>query len=674
MKRVLVVDDNEEGAYLLRALLEGHGYLVETARNGRDAIDKARQIPPDLVVSDLLMPVMDGYALLREWKADPQLRQTPFVVYSATYTDPADEQLAFDLGADAFLHKPAEPEALLERLRSVLAGVETVGTPKRGPTIGGEPLLQRYNATLIRKLEDRTAQLEATNRQLREEHAQLVLRDQVLEAMSQGIIICDACDPELPIVYASPGFERLTGWDAEEIVGRNCRFLQGPDTDRNAVARIRRALEKEAPCSVELLNYRKDGTPFFNDLNISPVRDEHGRVTHYVGVQNDVTDRRALETQLRQAQKLEAVGQLAAGVAHDFNNLLSVIMSYAAFASEAAGPGQLHDDLEEIRMAGERAATLTRQLLAFSRQQVLQPRVLRVPEVVQSMEKLLRRLIGAQVSLTFELRGSFVVFADAGEIEQILVNLVVNARDAMPDGGELTIEVDDATLDDAYADDHVDLDPGDYVLLAVTDTGVGMSAGVRERIFDPFFTTKTEGRGTGLGLATVYGIVKQSGGHIVVYSEPGEGTTFKIFLPRHRGDDAAKGDTTSPPARLQGNETVLVVEDETKVRVVATEILRRNGYDVLEASNGADALALAARHEGPIQLLLTDMVMPKMSGAQLAREMGAVRPTTKVMFMSGYTESSVIRRGVIDGSARFVQKPITPTRLLQAVREALDAE
>jgi len=674
VKRVLVVDDKAEAAYFLRALLEGHGYRVETSADGQDALDKARQEPPDLIVSDLLMPVLDGYALLREWKADPRLCHAPFIVYTATYTEPADEQLARDLGADAFLHKPADPDELLEHIRSVLDHAKASGAAASARATDDEPLLRRYNATLIRKLEDRTAQLEKANRRLHEEHAQLVLQDRVLQAVSQGILICDACAPDLPIIYASPGFERLTGYRAAEIAGRNCRFLQGPDTDRNTVAKIREALAREHPCSVEILNYRQDGTPFYNELTISPVRDEQGRTTHFVGVQTDVTERRELEMQLRQAQKLEAVGQLAAGVAHDFNNLLSVIMSYATFAVESVGPGQLRDDLEEIRMAGERAATLTRQLLAFSRQQVLQPRVLAVPEVVAGMDKLLRRLIGEQVSLTIEARGTFLVFVDPGEIEQILVNLAVNARDAMPDGGALTIEIDDVSLDEAYADDHVDLTPGDYVMLAVTDSGVGMDATVRERIFEPFFTTKTEGRGTGLGLATVYGIVKQSEGHILVYSEPGQGTTFKIFLPRHEGAHGSDRGTAGPPARLDGDETVLVVEDEDKVRAIACAILERKGYTVLHAANGPDALALAAAHPGPIHLLLTDVVMPKMSGGQLARELKAERPDAIVMYMSGYTENTALRRNVIDGTARFVPKPLTPARLLRAVRAALDGD
>ncbi len=364
-------------------------------------------------------------------------------------------------------------------------------------------------------------------------------------------MITDPGQPDNPIVYASPGFERITGYGAEEVLGRNCRFLQGKDTDPVEVARLREAVRAGEPCTVELLNYRKDGTPFWNELSLSPVRDDGGRLTHFVGVQVDVTARRSLEEQFRQVQKMEAIGQLAGGVAHDFNNLLTIINGYSELLLQtlpAEDPSRAL--ITEINKAGERSAGLTRQLLAFSRQQILAPRVLNLNEVVIDIEKMLRRLIGEDVQLDTVLDPRvWVVRADPGQVEQVLMNLAVNARDAMPGCGRLTIETRNIDLDETYARTHPDARAGPHVLLSVTDTGSGMSPEVQTRIFEPFFTTKGPGKGTGLGLPTVYGIIKQSGGHVAVTSVVGIGTTFKVYLPRA---EQTLGELKIPP-RTRGN-------------------------------------------------------------------------------------------------------------------------
>ncbi|CAN5203682.1 hypothetical protein BH11MYX1_BH11MYX1_33060 [soil metagenome] len=507
--------------------------------------------------------------------------------------------------------------------------------------------------------------------------AELRIRDRAIEAVAQGIIITDASKADNPIIYASPGFLRLTGYASEDVLGRNCRFLQGAATDSEPIATLRRAIRAGQACTVELLNFRADGTPFWNSLAVSPVRDEAGRVTNFVGVQTDSTARRRLEAHYLQAQKMEAVGRLAGGVAHDFNNLLSVISSYAELIREELKPGDpIRADVEEIHAAASRATVLTRQLLAFSRQQVFETKVLSLNAVLGGVEKMIGRLIGADIEVTIlptnELGN---IRADPGQLEQVLMNLSVNARDAMPQGGKLTIETTNIELDEDYTSSHHDIAAGPYVLLAVTDTGVGMDKETLARIFEPFFTTKEKGRGTGLGLATVFGIVKQSGGHILVYSEPGTGSAFKLYFPRVQ--DRLEARPSAPPPLVREHEpvagTILLVEDEEQVRVLARTILRREGYVVLEAANGGEALLICEQHGANIDLLLTDVVLPRMSGRQLVERLAPVRPTMKILYMSGYTDDTILHHGILDSSVAFLQKPFTPTSMALKVRDVLRA-
>jgi PAS domain S-box-containing protein len=417
----------------------------------------------------------------------------------------------------------------------------------------------------------------------------------------------------------------------------------------------------------------KDGRLFEVDLVARPL-EFAGRRARLV-LARDVTAQRHLENQLRQSQKMEAVGQLAGGIAHDFNNLLTAILGSTQLLLQATPPGDVRrEDVEEIRNAGLRAAELTRQLLAFSRRQVLAPKVLELNAVVANMDKMLRRLIGEDVELATALHAEAgAVNADPGQLEQVLLNLVVNARDAMPGGGRVLIETTRVLLRDELVERRHRLPPGDYVCLAVTDSGLGMDESTQAHLFEPFFTTKEVGKGTGLGLATVYGIVKQSGGYIWVYSEPGRGTTVKVYLPRVPGAADPPLPAPEPPALRGGHETVLLVEDAAPVRTLARRSLEACGYTVLDAADGPSAIELSARHAGAIAVLVTDVVMPGMSGRELAERLAPTRPAMKVLYTSGYTDDAMVRQGVLNAGVAFLQKPFVPDSLARKVRDVLDS-
>ena len=487
-------------------------------------------------------------------------------------------------------------------------------------------------------------------------------------------IMITALDGE--IVYVNPAFEHVTGYSRSEVIGRAPSFLKSGRHDAAFYRAMWETLERGEVWSGPIVNRRKDGTLYDAEVVISPVRDAAGRITHYVEVGRDVTHERELEAQLRQAQKMEAVGQLAGGIAHDFNNLINVISGFGQLTLADLPDDDRHrNDLMEVVAAADRAAKLTRQILAFSRRQVLEPHVLDLNEVVATIIPMLRGLVGEHVELvTLPAPDLWAVRADRGQIEQVIVNLAVNARDAMPDGGKLTVETANVLIDASYVHSHVEMTPGAYVLLAVSDTGIGIDEATQVRLFEPFFTTKEHGKGTGLGLATTYGIVKQSGGFIWVYSELGRGSSFKVYLPR-------VAETAEPfvlAARSvtddAGSETLLVVEDDEAGRTYARRVLEARGYRVLVAGNGDKALAAAAAHEGSIDLLVTDVIMPGMSGATLAERLVASRPGLRVLFASGYTENTIVRHGILETDVAFLAKPYSPDALARKVREVLDVE
>jgi PAS domain S-box-containing protein len=495
---------------------------------------------------------------------------------------------------------------------------------------------------------------------------------QLLNAVQQAVV---ATDPEGIVIFWNAFAESLYGWTAEEAVGKPIHELTPSPFLRDHGGEIGQRGTGGESWTGEYLVQGKTGKAFPALLTTAPVRDARGVVVGYVRVSIDLTERRNLEEQFRQSQKMDAVGRLAGGIAHDFNNLLTVIRLNTEIIMEAFAPDDPRsDDVQQIRSAAERASTLTKQLLAFSRKQILQPRVLDMNSVVATVEPMLRRLIGEDILIASNCGARGYLVADPGQLEQILVNLVVNARDAMTQGGTITIETKNVDLDETYTSEHAPVVPGRYVMLSVADTGVGMSADTREHAFDPFFTTKEAGKGTGLGLATVYGIVKQSGGYVWIYSEPGHGTSVKLYFPEVSAAAAFQPAEYKPATKeaARGSETILLVEDEPAVRGLASRILEKQGYRVLSAQHGREAMDIASNEAGKIDLVLTDVVMPGMNGRGLVERLSGIRPMMKSLYMSGYTDDDIIRRGFIEPSKSFLQKPFTSEALLQTVRKVLD--
>ncbi len=558
--RILIVDDHEENIYLLRALLQADGYEVSTAPNGAEALAQALLNPPDMVISDVLMPVMDGFTLCREWKKNPRLAPVAFVFYTATYTDERDRQFALSLGAEAFIVKPEEPESLRKTIQGILGRVKGLSVPGEkgeGAPVEETVYLKQYNEALIRKLETKMTQLESTIRELERENA-----------------------------------ERLK---SEE-------------------------------------------------------------------------ERESLRDQLFQAQKMESIGRLAGGVAHDFNNMLTVIISYTDLVRSQMKPDDpLRDDLQKILEASRRSVDLTRQLLTFARKETVTLKVMDLNEAVNSLIRFLERILGENIQLSLRLRGEpGRVRVGSTHIDQILTNLCVNARDAIQGSGRIDITTGAAAFDEAYCAKHPGFYPGQFLRLSVSDNGSGMKEEVMAKVFEPFYTTKGPGQGTGLGLSTVYGIVQQNKGFIQVKSQPGIGTTFDIYLPRYDGPlPVVQSESLAIPL-ARGQTNILLVEDEPAILQITTRILKNLGYKVLPYPSPREAV-LHIRDHSLAHLLITDVIMPEMSGMELAKKVQPVFPGLKCLYMSGYTaESNLLEEGV-----HFIQKPFTIKELAEKIHEVL---
>lgn len=507
----------------------------------------------------------------------------------------------------------------------------------------------------------------------RRAEASLHLRDRAMRALSQGIVITDAQVRDNPIIYASPSFEKLTGYSAGELMGRNWQLLYGNELELSSTDLARVAIDKRESVTTQKLVHCKDGRTFWSDFSISPVFDQAGSLTHFVGVQTDVTERRQLESQFRQSQKMEAIGRLAGGISHDFNNMLTLIIGCADMLQQHPLMDEYgHELLEGIIDAANRSAALTRQLLTFSRQQPLTLQVVDLNKFIAGIDKMFRRVIGEDIDLQTRLCPDISrVKVDPSQLTQALLNLVVNARDAMLSGGEIVIETTSAVFTHEDCRVNPERVPGDYVQLRVIDNGCGMTPEVTRRVFEPFFTTKPAGKGTGLGLAVVHGIIKQCHGIIEIESEPAKGTVIKIFLPCEKEAVISVPISPAPDKTAHGTETILLVEDESTVRKLIRRLLERKGYMVLDACDGVEAIRLATDHAAPIHLLITDVVMPNMGGSVVAECVLKIHPNAAVLYISGYLDDAVLQQGILTDRVNFLQKPFNFDGLANKVHSIL---
>ncbi len=711
--KVLIVDDNDSVLELLRKLVAAAGHEVVTASNGAEALKMARLSPPGLVITDVLMPVLDGFALARAWRQDNRLKTVPVVVYTAVCIDQNAQELALGLGADRFIVRlPDDPDAFCSDVREAveqLSGEQLTGTPSvaadsdpgiasqmrksAAPCACESNTMAQYSPALVSDLERIIHQLHKTKRDLEKKlkacrhnlpsrHAEESLRESeqrhrtLIEESPDTVGILQ----EGEVVFMNPSGAQALGYGTpQEMIGLKVERLIHPDDLKSALDRVRRRLAGETglyPAEVRYL--RVDGTVVPAEVVAAPVLFDGQLAVQFVA--RDITDRKRaekerekLQEQLLRMHKMESVGRLAGGVAHDFNNMLQAILGNAALAMAQAPQGSdLQQHIAEIEKAASRSAELTRQLLAFARKQTIRPRVLDLNETVCGMLSMLKGLLGEDIALAWVPgKDLWRVKVDPAQIDRVLANLAVNARDAIEGVGKVTIETANVRFDQAYASAHPECAPGDYVMLAVTDTGRGIDEGARPHIFEPFFTTKAVGRGTGLGLATVFGIVKQNRGLLNVYSEPGHGAAFKVYLPRAEADPSLPVKSISKHA-LRGNETVLLVEDEEQILNISRLVLEGHGYTVLAALTPEVALNMAATHRGPIHLLVTDIVMPGMNGKELQCRLAAIHPHVKCLFMSGYTSNVIVRHGISAGDAEFLQKPFAVGVLAEKVRQVLD--
>ncbi len=806
MSRILIVEDKEENLYYLSALLKGHGYEVEAARHGAEALTMARRQIPDMVVSDLLMPVMDGYTLLRHWKLDARLKDVPFIVYTATYTEEEDRQLALKLGADAFILKPAEPEVFLLELETVFAAVGSnkifsKDSPQEEDT---DTILKSYSETLIRKLEEKMIQLEETNKALEADIAKRQEMEQSLREtelrfnqLAENINeVFWLSDPDKRIMYyVSSGYERIWGRSRESLYQSPRTWLEAihpedrqrideasrqeqalgnyeemyriirPDGSirwirdkafpvlddsgkvyriagtaeditehRLAILRIKEQaalidktqdaiivkdldgvvifwnasaeriygwtrdeitgkradsilfkeklqmkeaqeiLLKKGEWIGELRQQNKDGSEVLIEGRWTLLKDEKGNPKSILAVNTDITERKKIEAQFLRVQRLESIGTLAGGIAHDLNNVLSpIIMGLDLIRQNEEFPEHLYLILDSMARSARRGTDLVKQVLSFARGLEVRKITLQLEHVVREVESIIENTFPKNISFGYTpSRNLALISGDPTQLHQVILNLCLNARDAMEQGGHLHISTRNVTLSKQNLDSYPECQPGPYVCLEVRDEGVGMTPEIKEKLFEPFFTTKETGKGTGLGLPTVLGIVRSHSGFITVYSEPGQGTAFHVYLPAKQEVDEVEAFVAHTGPLPEGNgECILVVDDEEAILNVTKDTLETFGYTVFLAGNGAEAVKLFSLHRDKIDLVLTDMMMPVMDGPELVMALQQINPDVKVVACSGLEASRMLSRASGAGVSVFLTKPFTAESLLTTVHEAL---
>lgn len=680
MAKVMVVDDNAVNRDLVVTLLGYRGHSMVQAIDGAEALVTARSEHPDLVITDLVMPVMDGYELIREIRADPILAATPVIFYTANYLQEEVAPIAVALGVRHIVFKPIDPHHLLLTVDEALTDRGSV------PSTRPETFHREHLRALSGKLLDKVRALEHAEEALRDSEARF---RSLSESSPVGIF---SLTKDGQVSYTNPRLREICGLSYGVAATLAWKSLLHPDDCERFVAAMAHSVEHRRSHNDRVRLVRSDGEQRWVHVQIAPVIDQAGRAT-FVGTTEDITarieadrQRNEMQSRLRISERLESLGQLAAGVAHDFNNLLAVIVNYAHFVGEGLEEAsrsypdprwnQMRADAEAISGAAYRAAELTRQLLVFGNRDVVRPERVDVNAVVRGALKLLGRTIGEQVQLEHNLDKLLrPVVSDRGQLEQVLMNLVVNARDAVGEGGSVTISTDNIDVDAQTAAMHAGSTPGRYTRVSVTDDGAGMASETIARAFEPFFTTKPTGQGTGLGLATVYGIVTRLGGSISIGSEVGRGTSVRVYLPAAGAEPSATGAQPFPETSVAVStgmgQVVLVTEDDDQIRAIASRILTENGYSVVAVDRGAAALVLLSEESNRFDLLLSDVVMPQMSGRELAERAAAVRPTLPVLFMSGYAGGLLAPGTIPAAGIDLLEKPFTQASLLTAVARAL---
>lgn len=681
MPHILIVDDKEENCYFLKALLTGHDYAVEVAHHGAEALVLARQSPPELVISDLLMPVMDGYTLLRHWKTDARLKQIPFVVYTATYTEPEDEKLALSLGADAFIVKPTEPEEFMRRLLEVQAKLKTA-TPAVPHHAAGdeENLLKVYSEILIRKLEEKTIQLEEANAALQQDiearkRAEIALRESeerfraTFEHAAVGIVHVAVAGN---FVRVNDRFCAITGFSREELLQRTFTELTAEE-DRAEGENARRAMldGSQAVYAAEKRYQHKSGKVLWVNVVTTLLRDSAGTPQYFITVVDDVTERKLLQQQLLRAQRIESIGTLAGGIAHDLNNLLAPIVVGVDLLQLSVSDSPSRKILGTIAKSALRGTNLVKQVLSFARGTEGARVTVHLGHLVHEIDEFVHSTFPKNIIFTANVpKDTWVVPGDPTQLNQVLLNLCLNARDAMPGGGALTVTSRNVAVDEQYAAMLHSVSPGRYVLLEVTDTGGGIPQKNLERIFEPFFSTKEPGKGTGLGLSTVQTIVRSHGGGVWAESEPGRGTAFKILLPAQPESNAPIPLDVHVADLPRGHgELVLVVDDDASVLAMTQQTLEMFGYAVIGAEDGAAAIAAYATHQQKVAVVLMDIAMPVMDGAALVKALRRLDPAVRIIASSGIQESEALAAAA--GVEHYLAKPYPAGALLEMISRML---